>query len=188
VAHPRKLIRHAVRDLLIAANTAAGARVKGTRVEPHKSSQLPAIGVYTLNDPIAEDGSTNTEQAHELELEVVGWVAHTEALPADDAMDDLAEQIEAAMNAEVADDDGPFLGGKVSEIRFVGTVMEVVEDNARTSPNVGIVVLTYAMTYRAGITAADPADDFETVDATHKIAGGVGNTVPAEDQFTVLAP
>lgn len=180
MAHPRKLIRQAVVALLASANTAAGARVQGTRVEPHKKSQLPALSAYTLNDPVNEDASTETEEAHDLELEIVGWVAHTEALTADDAMDDLAEQVENAMKGD------PYLGGKASEVVFKGTVMEVVEDDGRSNPQVGIVVLTYAVKYRADFAVTTPTDDFLTVNATHQIVGGIeDDTVPASDQFTV---
>lgn len=182
MAHPRKLIRQAVVALLVAANTAAGPRVKGTRVEPHKKGQLPAIAVYTLTDPVDEDASSQTEEAHVVELEIAGWVAHTDAIPADDAMDDLAEQIENAMKAD------PYLGGKASEVTLVGTVMEVVAPNGQSDPLVGIVVLTYSVAYWADKTATAVLDDFRTVDATHQIAGGVADTVPAEDTFTVQEP
>lgn len=179
MAHPRKLIRHAVVALLIAANTAAGSRVLGTRVEPHKKTKLPALSVYTLNDPVDEDDSTETEEAHELELEIAGWVAHTDAVPADDAMDDIAEQIEAVMAAN------PYLNGKASEVRFVGTVTSVVEEDGRSDPLVGIVVLTYAVTYRTDLTALSALEDFLRVSADHQIVGGVSDTAPTSDEFTV---
>jgi hypothetical protein len=178
MAHPRKLIRQAVVALLIAANTAAGARVLGTRVVPHKKSGLPALSVYTLSDPVDEDVSTGTEETHELELEIAGWVAHTDALPADDAMDDLAEQVEAAMRSD------PFLGGKASKVTFKGTVLEVVEDDGRSDPIVGIAVLTYSVTYRADLTAPAPLDDFLSVDAKHRIVGAV-EANQASDEFIV---
>lgn len=186
MAHPRKLIRQAVVALLIAANTAAGTRVKGTRVDPIKKTDLPAIGVYTLNDAVVEDDSTETEEAHEIELEVACWVADTEALSMDDAMDDIADQVETAMKVD------PYLGGKSSDLRLVGTTMEAVEENGRVSPTIGIAVLTYAVKYRSSLTAdASALDDFTTVVATQKITGGVpdpGGTVPASDQFTVQEP
>ncbi len=179
MAHPRKLIRQAVVALLVSVGTAAGARVLGTRVDPHKKSQLPAISVYTLNDPVDEDASSTTEDAHELELEVAAWVAHTDALPVDDAMDDIAEQIEAAMNGD------PYLGNQASKVRLVGSTMEVIEDDGRSSPMVGIIVLTYTVHYRTDLTAPAPTDLFLSVKANQEIVGGVSDTVPASDQFTV---
>jgi hypothetical protein len=185
MAHPRKLVRQAVVALLGNA-TDAGDRVKGTRVEPHKKSLLPAIGVYTLTDPVDEDLSTNNEEAHVIELEVVIWVAHKDSYTADDAMDDVAEQVEAAMRATVYS--GSYLGGKASDIVFKGTVMEVVEDDGRSDPETGIAVLKYDVTYRASKAAPAPVDDFRTVAADQKIVGGVPDTAPVSDQFTVQEP
>lgn len=101
MTHPRELIRQAVVATLVAANTAAGARVKSTRIEPIKKSQLPAIAVYTLS----EDTQTDTEHfaprelTRDLKLEIAAWVEHKDSYPVDDAMDDIAAQIEAAMDA-----------------------------------------------------------------------------------------
>lgn len=180
MAHPRKLIRVAVVALLVAARTAAGSRVNPTRVEPHKKSQLPAIGVYTLSDSVDEANSTATEAKHELELEVVAWVGHTDSAPADDAMDDIAEQIENAMRSD------PFLGGKAAhEVTFKGTAMEIVEDDGRSDPTVGIVVLTYSVKYFSTIVADAPTDIFRTAKVTDKLTGGVPDTAPSIDQYTV---
>ncbi len=177
MAHPRKLIRHAVVALLTGA-TAAGARVQGTRVDPHRGTQLPALSVYTLNDPVTEDVSADAERTHELELEIAGWVAHSDAIPVDDAMDDLAEEVEAVMLTS------PYLGGAAGDVRLLGTTMEVREDNGRSDPLIGIIVLTYAVTYRVDLVAAAPTDDFLRVGATHRIVGA-GDNVAAQDRFVV---
>lgn len=186
MAHPRKAIRQAVVALLIGANTAAGNRVTGTRVEPHPDSELPAISVYTLNDPVDEDLSSQTEEAHVVELEIAIWVAHKDSYPADDAMDDIAEQVEAAMRATV--NSGSYLGGKASDIVFKGTVMGLVEDDGRSDPEVGIAAMTYSVTYRADITAAAPTDDFLRVQSTEQVTGGVPDTAPVVDQFNARSP
>lgn len=184
MAHPRKAIRQAVVALLVAANTAAGARVKGTRVAPHRKSQLPALSVYTLNDPVDEDLSTNTTEAHELELEVALWVENLDSNPADDAMDDLAEQVEAAMRATVYS--GSMLGGKATKIVFKGTVMEVVEDDGRSDPEIGIAVMRYVVSYKASKTAPAATDDFLRAEATHQLVGGLeDDTLPAVDSINV---
>lgn len=184
MAHPRKQIRQAVVALLIAANTNAAGRVKGTRVEPHKNSQLPAISVYTLTDPVDEDLSTNTTEVHPVELEIALWVAHKDSAPADDAMDDLAEQVEAAMRATVSSNS--MLGGKATAIVFKGTAMEVAEDDGRSDPEIGIAVMKYVVVYRASLAAADATDDFLRADAKHPLVGGIaGDTPVAEDLFNV---
>jgi len=179
MAHQRKLIRHAAVALLKGGATAAGARVQGTRIEPHKKSQLPAISVYTLSettDPTSAE-TAPVELTRELKLEIAGWVVHSDAYPVDDAMDDLAEQIETIMAADY------WLANTCVAQLLESTEMQVVEDDGRSDPVVGIVTLTYSITYRTseGDTASDA---FVTVDAKHQIVGGVTDTVPAEDLFT----
>lgn len=181
MAHPRKLIRQAVVALLASANTAAGSRVQGTRVEPHKRAQLPAISVYSLREPVDQGLSANTsprELTRDVKVEIVGWVAHTDALPVDDAMDDLAEQIESAMDAN------PELGGKAADSILEETVMQVLEDDGRSDPLIGIVTLTYSVTYRTSPAAPANLEDFRTVDAAHRIVGAV-EANQAHEQFTV---
>jgi hypothetical protein len=185
MAHPRKLIRQAVVTLLAGANTAAEDRVKGTRIEPHRKTRLPSIGVYTLTDQVDPDVSSDMEDGHVVDVEVTAWVSHTDAVPVDDAMDDIAEQIEAAMLVD------RYLAGKAggAGARLTGTTMQVVEDDGRSDPIIGIVTLTYAVEYKADLVAAPPADDFLTVHATTQIVGGIeDDTVPAEDTATVQEP
>jgi hypothetical protein len=180
MAHPRKLIRQAVVTRLTNA-TAAGTRVTATRFDPHKKSQLPAISVYSLAEPVDLDASANTaprEIARDLKIEIAAWVPHTEAVPVDDAMDDLAEQIEAAMDAD------PYLGGAAADSILEATEMEIVEDDARTSPVVGIITLTYSVTYRTSPAAPANLDDFLSVDAKHRIVGAV-EANQARDEFVV---
>lgn len=145
MSHPRELIRHAVVALLVAANTNAGTRVKATRVEPNKKSGLPAISVYTLNDPVDPEASSEMEEVHQLELEITLWVAHSEATPVDDAMDSLADQVKTAML------DDPYLGGLANDVQLRGSVMQVVEDDGRSDPLVGVNTLTYAVAYSVAL-------------------------------------
>src|SRR6185312_6120986 len=103
MAHQRKLIRKAVAALLVAANTAAGARVASTLVDATKQSELPKVVVFTSSEDLDEELSAKSaprELTRQLELQIVGLVAHSTAVPADDAVDNLAEQIEAAMDAD----------------------------------------------------------------------------------------
>lgn len=78
----------------------------------------------------------------------------------------------------------PYLGKKAGEVRLVGTTMEIREDDGRSSPLIGIVVLTYAVTYRVDLVAAPPADLFLRIGATHRIVGA-GDDIAAQDHFVV---
>jgi hypothetical protein len=180
MAHPRKLVRKAVVAMLTNA-TAALARVSDTRIEPHKKAQLPAISVYTLHDPVDVEASKAAprERKHDLELEVAIWVAHSETSPAVDQIDDIAEQVEAVLEGD------QYLQGTASESSLTGTEIQIVEDPERNDPTVGIATLTYSVTYRKSPAAPGLPDDFKTVDAKYQLVGGVADTVPAEDTFTV---
>lgn len=178
MAHQRKLVRQAVVALL-ANTTAAGARVQATRIDPWKK-QLPAISVYTLSEESAPEAelSAPRELLRIVKVEIAGFVAHTEAVPVDDAMDNLAEQIEAVMDAD------RYLGGAAGESVLERTEMQVREEDGRSDPLVGIVTLTYAVEYRTEATVG-PLDDFITVHTDHEVVSAVTDTPPASDRFTV---
>jgi hypothetical protein len=179
MAHPRKLVRHAVVAMLTNA-TSAVTRVDSARIEPHKKNKLPAISVYTSHDQVDEDASAGNaprERKHDLELQIQGVVDVSDTV-ADD-MDDLAEQIEAVMEGD------PYLQGTAGESMLKGTVMQVLEPEGRSDPTVGVVTLVYGVTYHKSPAAPGGLDDFKTVDAKHQLVGGVADTVPAEDTFTV---
>jgi hypothetical protein len=176
MAHPRKLVRHAVRDLLVGA-TAAGSRVTATKVTTHKKTELPAISVYTLTDPV-RDGSAETsprELTHDPDVEVAIWVkVDPDAIDPGDAIDDICEQVEIAMDAS------RFLGGAAGDSVLAGTEIRPDPDG---DPLVFIATLTYSVTYRAS-PAALTLDDFLRAKATHQIVGaGSDNTV--SDDFVV---
>lgn len=173
--HQRTVIRHAVRDLLVAAGVADG-RVFASRVLPFRGQELPLVTVYTLDETTASEGSTAPrELTRTLPLVIEGWAAPGQN--ADDNMDALALEIETAMHAD------PFLGGEAADSILDATVMEVTEAGER---QIGLVILTYTFTYRT-LAPEPPADgemdDFVTVGADHDAAGAV-----ASDLFDVQVP
>ncbi len=178
--HPRTIIREALIALLVSANTAAGDRVDDTRVDPLKKGKLPALSVYTLSEPVdpASRETRPRELTRELKVEIVGWVGRTDDLSVAKAMDRLARQVEAAIDRD------PYLGELAADSVLDGTDMEVVEEDGNSDPVVGTLVLTYSITYRT-TTAALALEDFREAEATHKPTGGVADTAPAVDRFTV---
>jgi hypothetical protein len=96
-------------------------------------------------------------------------------------MDDVAEQIEAVMDADT------YLRSTVADSILMSCKMQVVEDDGRSDPLIGILVMTYLVTYRTDV-GATADDDFVTVDAQHQVVGSVPSTVPAEDTFTLETP
>lgn len=182
MAHARKLLRAAAVTLLVSADTAAGTRVHATRVDPFKKNALPAIAVYILNEEVdleSSEGTAPRELKRIANMEIVGFVGGATEAEVADAMDDLAEEIEAAM------DDDPYIGATAGESILKETDIEIQAGDGHSDPLIGIATLTYSVTYRTSPAAPADLDDFLRVEATHEIVGGVEDTVPAEDQFTV---
>ncbi|HET9063672.1 MAG TPA: hypothetical protein VFO62_10325 [Candidatus Binatia bacterium] len=179
MAHPRKLIRHAVVALLTNA-TAAGARVKDTRVEPHRKGALPAIAVYTLREPVNQDvsGGAPLELTRDVKVEIAGFVGVRDPDTVADELDDLAEQIEAAM------DNDRYLGGLAADSILESTEMQVREEDGASDPLIGIITLTYSVTYQTSPAVPDDLEDFLRVGAEHRIVGAVAANA-ANDAFTV---
>lgn len=180
MAHPRKAFRQAVVAQLVAANTAAGTRVTVDQVDPHKKGALPAISLFVLSESVADEAEKTypRELERHAAVEIVGWVSGKTETEVADAMDDIAEQIEAAMDGD------RYINSKAGDSILVGTEMEIREGGS-SDPLIGLIALTYLVTYRTS-QGATATDDFLTVKATHELVGGVANdTVPAQDTFTV---
>jgi len=172
MAHPRKLLRQAVVAQLVAASTAAGARVEATREIPRRRATEPAIGVYTPEEENESTGrSAPRESMRSTQLIIEGIVVGSSGV--DDALDDLAEQIEDALDADDT------FGGKASESSYVRTELETLEDGART---VGLVRLTYNAVYFKLAPAAVAAEDaFEVASLKYDLNGAVIASEQAED-------
>jgi hypothetical protein len=176
--HQRKIIRHAVAKLLI-GKTAAAERVYRTRVEPLKK-QLPAVSVYTLSEPVEVESLDvePRELKRELKLDITAWVAHSEANPADDQMDDIAEQIEAVMDAN------RFIDFQAADSVLENTEITVLDDG---DPMVGVITMTYSVSYRTEPTVEN-LDDFNRVATTTLVVGGAPDHQPVHDSFVVQEP
>lgn len=175
--HQRHVIRHAVRDVLDGA-TAAEERVSTTRVLPYRRSELPAISVYTLEEAVDLEETTTSaprELTRELQLEIAGWVEPGGSV--DDSMDALALEIETAMHAD------PYLGDTVAECLLVGTTMSLLDEGEKL---LGLVTLTYAVTYRTlAPEANEELDDFLVADVTTNLANEVHEDNAARDEVVV---
>lgn len=176
MAHQRKIIRHAIVALLTDATSAAG-RVEATRVDPNKKGQLPAIGVYSSSEDSEANGTEPRELAREVKIQIAGWVAEG-AEKADDLMDDLAEQIESAMDAD------RYLGGAAAESVLVSTSTEV---SGEGDPKVGVIVMTYSVTYYTVAATGGVSDEFLRADVTTQV-GGAGVDNAAHDVIEVREP
>jgi hypothetical protein len=170
--HQRKVIRDAVVAALT-GTTDAGARVKATRVEPNRAAGLPALAIYTPTDETSEDSieTAPRELLSHVTLKVTGWVLDTAALPADDAMDALAEQVEAAMDVDRYF--GGACGGKRGSVR-ISTETGVLDDG---DPLVGVVTITYQADYYSSPEAPTLVNDYLRTGTTTQIEGTTGELV-----------
>jgi hypothetical protein len=200
MAHQRKNIRDAVRALLL-GKTSAGTRVFKTRLVPFRRLTLPAIAVYARSEPVDPE-SKNTaprELRRELKLVLEAMVAEgstvagevvkgTDGTPngdgspdLDDALDQLALEIERAMDAD------PTLGIDAVDTSILADsqldVITEVEGRA-IDPPVGLLTLTYAVTYfTSAPDAADVVlDDLATVDTKTNVGGAQDPANQAEDK------
>lgn len=176
MAHQRTLIRYAYIAALTGA-TAAGARVYNTRVDPHRKGALPALSVYTLGEESADTSSTPRELARAVRVEIAGWASGTDSGEVADALDVIAAQVEAVIDAD------PYLGGAASDSVLESTTIEIREDDGRSSPLIGIVTLTYSVSYYTS-PAAPSLDDFIRAGAVHKFVGSTEDGAP-RDSFVV---
>lgn len=174
MAHPRALIRQAVVAQLIAASTAAGARVEATQEIPHRRATEPAIGVYTPGDQNESDvRSAPRENKRNLDLVIEGIVIGTASPAVADALDSLADEIEDALDADDT------LGGTASESNYVSTDMEIREDSGRT---VGLIRLTYnAIFHKYAPREVDAPDAFVSAGVKYDLNGSVLPQDQAED-------
>ena len=136
MAHNRKLIRHAVKDLLI-DNTSAGPNVYPNRETNLWESELPAILIYTKDEPEAQPRAVNSQQyIRKLTLFIEIKTLATETV--DDDLDDLAEEVESIIRAN------PNLNSTATSVQYKGT--EIILD-ATSETEKGVAILTFEVQY-----------------------------------------
>ena len=150
--HQRKRIRDATKAALV-NQTIAGERVATTRKIPWRAKDLPAIGVYSLVEPVDADSAHTAprELTRRLQLAIEAAI-RADSDTIDDDLDAIALEIERAI---AADDT---LGGTAGDAVLANTEFEFGEQGDQ---EIGVVRLTFAVTY---FTHAPDADDVALVD------------------------
>jgi hypothetical protein len=161
--HERQAIREAALTLLDGA-TAAGVRVFKTRLAPLRQAELPAIAVYTDEESVSPDSGTSSprELTRTVTLAVEGWVKANEDV--DDVLDELALEIETAMDADQN------LGGTAFDSVLVKTETGLKIDGERP---MGCVHLEYAVTYHTDLRTEESGDDFLTANVRTRVNGAI---------------
>ncbi len=165
MAHPRKLIRKAFKDRLATAltdgsfRTRAEGRVYNSRLQPVTEEELkedgPAILVYARMDKTDKEkdyGPEGDNSVVERELLLVTEaMLVANALTVDDDLDDMAEEMEAAIQ------DFMIPGFESAQIRLIEADIDVVTEQVKRP--IGAIGLTwkikYWTTWRPRATAND---------------------------------
>jgi hypothetical protein len=143
VKHVRQKIRERVQADLLAL---AGGRVYSSRVYP--DTTLPAIGIYANTEESgAENDSLTVPRRYTRNLDIVIEIKATAAANVDDAVDDLAAQVEALLAADRT------LNSLATDTELVSTA------HSQTAGERPLMVarLTYRVWYRTNASDAETA-------------------------------
>lgn len=115
--HVRAQIRAAAKVLLVGTPT-AGANVFVGRTWPTGDEVLPALLLYTLDEPAFDSAMSGRRQQRTVVLKVEGRARATDDEELLDTLDALALDVETALLAD------PHLGTLAKDIMLVGTVTQ----------------------------------------------------------------
>jgi len=144
MSHPRAAIRQALVDKLKTKvddtfPTDAGDKIYGSRTKPLFDQLLPAILVYTRNENILEERfTTDGFGATKRELDVAFEAVMVGNEQLDDALDNIAEQIEFAF------DGWEMSTRKADVMKLKSTEIDMSVDGSKVY---GAVRLTYSIIY-----------------------------------------
>lgn len=163
MTHPRKLIRKAIRDRLGVARedgtfpTMAGESVFASRIANVTDDEYPAILIYTREEGKYSEPVDDSLLWRKATLSVVieGLVRAGETV--DDKLDDLAEQVEDAL------DGWTIPGFESANLTLTGTDIDLVTENVRRP--IGAVGLSFDVTYRVKRLVELPGPKIDTVDS-----------------------
>lgn len=177
--HERQAIREAIVAQLIGTapdfRTDARERVFKSRHAPVRHSELPAINVYTESESI-KPGSESTaprELTRTVTVAIEAWTQMTENV--DDALDELALQIETAMDVDLN------LAGTAFDSVLNST--EIGITTAAERP-MGVIHLEYAVTFHSDLRVEEPVDIFDTATIQHNLTGAQAPADTTNDTLT----
>lgn len=133
-------VREQIRDrvvTLVTGLTTTGSRVYPSRKYPLDDDLFPGLCVYTLNEEIdEEEGKLSGIQFRSVDVVIEGYDALTSGL--DDALDDIAKEIETALFAD------RFLSGKVHALDLASTEVDLSVEAVKP---VGMIKLIFRARY-----------------------------------------
>lgn len=182
--------RQAIREAVVAAlkNAAGVAAIVGARVYPNRTEllrrpELPAIVVFTLAERVDESSAQTAPRELERILTLAIECAVEEPLEAepggksvDDQLDDLAREVEKAMDADDT------FGATAADSILTQTDVDLLEEGER---RLGVMRLSYDLTYytKAPREADETLDDFTKGTAEFNLGGEQHENNRANDEF-----
>lgn len=176
--HERQAIREAVVAQLVGVapvfRTAARDRVTKSRMAPIRG-ELPAINVYTDGEEIDANSKNSAprELMRTMTVTIEAWAKYAENV--DDALDDLALEIETAMDLDLN------LANTAFDSVLERTEIGIKLDGDRP---MGCVHLEYAVTFHTDLRVAAPTDIFDTATVRYDLAGA---QAPADERTDTLS-
>lgn len=157
--HERRAIREAIRTQLT-GETAAGARVFETRQAPLRTDELPAIAIYTEDESVdpASGSTAPRELRRTVNIAIEAWARA--AADVDDVLDELALEIETAMDSDLE------FGGTAYHSVLLSTEVGLKLDGDRP---MGAIRLVYAVTYHTDLRVGEPEDLFDKAEITYNL-------------------
>ena len=132
--HPRKVLRHKIVAMIIAASTQAGSKVYPNRTKPVQKDELPIILVYINNEPTDRE----KELPYKREPAVIIEALEKNGPTLDDKLDELAKEVEMVFQ------DDEYLDGETDDFKLTNTSIKLVEEGGTL---LGSVALTYDAPY-----------------------------------------
>lgn len=152
----RRIIRHAIVDLIKAAGTSMGTRVHAYKKEALAQKTLPAVLVVFVNEPIAKYSQSPERYLRTAIFAIVVLQEKSQAQIEDD-LDDAMREVELALWAD-AD-----LGGILKENMMPVEVDQQISEDLHNK--FGEVALTVECRYLDDLPAAETMDDLDLTTA-----------------------
>ena len=167
----RKAIRNAVVALLQAGMSIGASKVFESRVVPTHYEELPAVTVYSLSEhnELFSAGAKQMRRTLRLAIEIAVQAVGN----VDDALDDLAEEVENIMRANED------LSGTCSDFLPRDVEIDLQPSGEQV---IGGLRITYDVTYFTDEYAdASGLDPFEQANTNYVVQGGADVPHPASD-------
>ena len=147
MAHLRQQIRERVATTVTGLTT-TGSRVYQSRVYPLADANLPGLLVYSTSESSEPDVMTSGNRTlfRELEIVIEAYAKATSNL--DDTLDTITDEIETAMAADRT------VNSLARDATLASTAITLIGEGEKP---VGVVTLTYRVTYRNAMNAPDTA-------------------------------